>query len=229
MAQACEALKTPVVSGNVSFYNETPEGAIYPTPTVGMVGVFDEGLTPCGLAFQSDGDLIYLLRPAGSEEETGIGGSEYLALIHGRDEGRPPALDLDAEARVQSAVREAIAKGLLRSAHDCSEGGAAIALAESCLAGNKGAEIRFAVTDFGDQPWSAILFGEAASRVIVSVRPGADQEALLDIADEAGIEAIFIGQVKANDRFDAAGLLDLPLAALRDAYENAIPRAMGEK
>lgn len=228
MAQACEAFATPVVSGNVSFYNETPEGAIYPTPTVGMVGVFDEGVTPCTLDFKNDGDLIYLLRPLGSDDETGIGGSEYLSLLHGRDEGKP-TINLEAEKKVQSVVREAIAKGILQSAHDCSEGGATIAIAESCLAGNKGAEVRFAVTDFGEQPWSAILFGEAASRIIVSVAPGADLDTLLDLSEAAGIEAVFIGQVKKNDRFDAAGLLDLPVAALRDAYEGAIPRAMGEK
>jgi phosphoribosylformylglycinamidine synthase len=233
MAQACEEFGTAVVSGNVSFYNETPEGAIYPTPTVGMVGVFEEGVEPCGMAFQSDGDLIYLLRPTGWEDETGIGGSEYLSLIHGRDEGAPPRLDLDAEKRVQSVVRRAIGRGLLRSAHDCAEGGAAVALAESCLAGNKGAEVRFAITDFsggqGDQQWAAILFGEAMSRIVVSVRPGTNQDALLDLAESAGIEAVFIGQVKDNSRFDAAGLLDLSLSALRDAYEGAIPRAMGEK
>jgi phosphoribosylformylglycinamidine synthase len=233
MAEACDVLQTKVVSGNVSFYNETPDGAIYPTPTVGMVGVFDEGVMPLGQAFQSDGDLIYLLRPRDWEGETGIGGSEYLSVIHGREEGTPPRLDLQAEARVQSAVRAAIAAGVLQSAHDCAEGGAAVALAESCLAGSKGAEVRVSVTDFateqGDQPWSAILFGEATARIIVSVKPGPDQEELLDLAEEAGIEAVFIGQVKDNNRFDAAGLLDLPLAALYDAYENAIPRAMGEK
>ncbi len=233
MNEACRAFDTPVISGNVSFYNETPDGAIYPTPTVGMVGVFDDGVVPLGQSFQSDGDLIYLLRPQDWENETGIGGSEYLSVIHGRDEGTPPRLDLQAEAAVQSVVRAAIAAGVLQSAHDSAEGGAAVALAESCLAGNKGAEVRFSVTDFaaeqGDQPWSAILFGEATARIIVSVKPGPDQEKLLDLAEEAGIEAVFIGQVKDNNRFDAAGLLDLPLAALHDAYENAIPRAMGEK
>ncbi len=227
MAQACDALGTPVVSGNVSFYNETPEGAIYPTPTVGMVGVFDENVTPCTLDFKNDGDLIYLLRPTGTDDEQGIGGSEYLSLIHGRDEGAIK-LDMDAELKVQSVVRQAIAKGVLQSAHDCAEGGTTVAIAESCLAGGKGAEVRFAITDFGDQPWSAVMFGEAASRIIVSVKPGADQDVLLDIAEAVGIEAVFIGQVKANDRFDAAGLLDLPLSTLRDAYEGAIPRAMGE-
>ena len=108
-------------------------------------------------------------------------------------------------------------------------GGAIVAITESCLTGNRGAEVRFAVTDFGDQNWGAILFGEAASRIIVSVAVGAKQDALLDMAEAAGIEAVFIGQVKANDRLDAAGLLDMPLSQLRDAFEGAIPRAMGEK
>jgi len=124
-------------------------------------------------------------------------------------------------------VRDAIAAGAVRSAHDCSDGGLLVAVAESCLAGNKGAEIRFAVADYGDQPWSAICFGEAASRVLVTVREAsAQQQQLLDLAEAAGIEAIFLGQVKDNGRLDAAGLLDVPLETLRDAYEGAIPRAM---
>jgi len=226
MAAACDALKAPVVSGNVSFYNETPDGAIYPTPTVGMVGVLDDGVVPVGQGFQNDGDLIYLLRPTDWEGEDGIGGSEYLSLIHGRDEGKPPRLDLAAEAKVQLVTRQAIAKNLLHSAHDCSDGGAAVALAESCLAGNKGAEIRFAIADYGDQNWSAILFGEATARILVTVKEGVNQNALLDLAESAGIEALFLGQVKSNDRFDAAGLIDLPLSALRHAFEGAIPRIM---
>ena len=229
MAAACEVFKTPVVSGNVSFYNETPEGAIYPTPTVGMVGVFDEGVTPCGLAFQEDGDLIYLLRPLGWENEDGIGGSEYLSRVLGRDEGTPPRLELTEEKNVQEAVRTAIAQGLLRSAHDCSEGGALVSIAESCLAGNVGAEVRFAVPDFGGQSWPAILFGEACSRVLVTVKHGADLDQLLNVADQAGVEAIYVGQVKNNNRLDVAGLVDLPLPQLRDAYEGAIPRLMARK
>jgi phosphoribosylformylglycinamidine synthase subunit PurL len=119
---------------------------------------------------------------------------------------------------------------LIFSAHDCSEGGLLVALAESCLAGNIGAEIRFSVTDFAEQPWSAICFGEAASRVIVTVKESTpEHEKLLDLCEKEQIEAVFIGQVKDNGRFDAAGLLDLPLETLRDTYEGAIPRAMGIK
>jgi phosphoribosylformylglycinamidine synthase len=229
MAKACEVLQTPVVSGNVSFYNETPDNAIYPTPTVGMVGVFEPGIEPCGLAFQSDGDLIYLLRAEGQAGNDGLAGSEYVSLVHGREVGKPQ-VDLDAELRLQSVVRQAIAQNLLRSAHDCSDGGLAVALAESCIAGNIGAEVRFAITDFAgetdDLPWSAILFGEAQSRVVVSVKEGQAQNALLDLAASHQIEAVFIGQVKQKERFEAAGLFDLPLSEVRDVYENTIGRVM---
>ncbi len=233
MAQAADFFKTPVVSGNVSFYNETPEGAIYPTPTVGMVGVIPENVEPMGLSFQNDGDLIYLLRPVGTESATGIGGSEYLYRIHGRAEGKPE-LDLAAEASVQKVVREAVANVLILSAHDCSEGGFLTAVAESCLGGNKGAEIRFAVTDFvgkdgNDLPWSAVLFGEAPSRVVVTVKElTKEQDALLDLCEQNGVEAVFIGQVKNNNKLDAAGLLELSLDQLRTAFEGAIPKIMGK-
>ena len=192
-----------------------------------MLGVFDtDEIVPCRIAFQTNSDLIYLLRPTGWENESGIGGSAYLSLVHGQETGAPPRLDLDGEARVQRAVRRAIADSLLQSAHDCSEGGLAVALAESCLAGNVGAEVRIAISDFGAQDWAAILFGEAASRIVVSVPEGARQDALLDIAEAEGIDAVFIGQVKTNDRFDAAGMFDLPLSAVRDAHEGSIPRIM---
>jgi phosphoribosylformylglycinamidine synthase subunit PurL len=228
MAAACEFFKTPVVSGNVSFYNETPEGAIYPTPTVGMVGVFPDGVTPMDIAFKNNGDLIYLLRPVGTDNDEGIAGSEYLSTIHQQDLGKP-TLSLQGEASVQSMVREAIAKKYIHSAHDCSEGGLAVSIAESCLAGGKGAEIRVAITDFGTQRWSAILYGEAQSRIVVTVREGSkEQDAFLDLCEASSVEAVFIGQVKDNNRLDAAGMFDVSLDALRDAYEGAIPRAMGE-
>lgn len=229
LASACEALGTPVVSGNVSFYNETPDGAVFPTPTVGMLGVFDSKETePCRVAFRDNNDLIYLLRPDGWENEAGIGGSAYLSVVHNREEGAPPRLVLGAEARVQRAVRRAIAANLLQSAHDCSEGGLAVTLAESCLGGNVGAEVRIAIAEFGEQNWASILFGEAASRIVVSVKEGGAQDALLDICADENIEAVFLGQVKANDRFEAAGLFDLPLGVVRDAHENSIARVMGD-
>ena len=128
---------TPVISGNVSFYNETPERAIFPTPTVGMVGLLPDADKRVTMGFKNEGDQIYFV---GNGEAT-LGGSEYLSVIHGQEVGRPPALDLEAEKRLHAFLREAIAQGLLRSAHDLSEGGLAVALVECGLAGGRGAKI----------------------------------------------------------------------------------------
>jgi phosphoribosylformylglycinamidine synthase len=197
------------------------------------VGVIPEGVEPMSLAFQNDGDLIYLLRPIGTESATGIAGSEYLYRVFGRAEGKPE-LDLAAEASVQKVVREAVAGALIQSAHDCAEGGFMTAVAESCLAGNKGAEIRFAITDFvgkdgNDLPWSTVMFGESPSRIVVTVKEGTkEQAALLDLCEQNGVESVFIGQVKGSNKLDAAGLLELSLDQLREAFEGAIPKIMGK-
>ena len=227
LAEACDFFGAPVVSGNVSFYNESPTGPIHPTPTIGMVGVFPEGVEPVGLAFQSVNDLVYVLRPVGSDDERGIGGSQYLYVQHGLETGALPKLDMSAELAVQAATRELIAKGIIKSAHDCSDGGLLVNVCESALAGNTGVELRLSVTDFGDQPWSAICFGEAASRVVVSVREGGDEQtALLDIAEAHGIEAVFIGQVTSRNKIELPGVLEVSLDAAKDAFEGTIPRIM---
>ena len=131
LAYACEAFGTPVISGNVSFYNETPERAILPTPTVGMVGLLPDADKRVTLGFKAAGDLVYLIDGGAPT----LGGSEYLAIIHGQEVGHPPALDVEAEKRLQAFLRDAISQGLLQSAHDLSEGGLAVALAECSLAG----------------------------------------------------------------------------------------------
>jgi len=227
LAQACDFFNAPVVSGNVSFYNESPTGPIHPTPTIGMVGVFPVDVTPVGLAFQDVNDLVYVLRPVGTEDERGIGGSQYLYVHHGLETGALPKLNMSGELAVQAAIRELIAKGIVKSAHDCSDGGLLVNVCESALAGNTGVELRLSVTDFGDQPWSAICFGEAASRVVVSVREGGDEQtALLDISEAHGIEAVFIGQVTSRNKIELPGVLEVSLDAARDAFEGTIPRIM---
>ncbi|RPI31818.1 MAG: phosphoribosylformylglycinamidine synthase subunit PurL, partial [Actinomycetota bacterium] len=130
IAEACEALDTPVVSGNVSFYNESFGQAIYPTPMIGMLGVYDDVSIHIDGAFKDEGDVIVLLGPPAGF----VDGSEYQKVHHGKVEGRVPDVDLALEARLQAAVREAIARRLLKSAHDCAEGGLAVALAESAIA-----------------------------------------------------------------------------------------------
>ena len=140
MGEACRALGTPVTGGNVSLYNESPSGAVYPTPVIGMIGLVDDISHITRSMFLQDGDAILLLGEMGGE----LGGSEYLATIHGRVIGAPPVCDPAREKKVIDALLEAITAGVVSSAHDCSDGGIAVALAECCVANTEsesGAEI----------------------------------------------------------------------------------------
>ncbi len=224
MGDACRALGTPVTGGNVSLYNESPTGAVYPTPVVGMVGLVErlEHVTPSG--FQREGDAIVLLGDNTDE----IGGSEYLARIHDTVAGAPPRCDLDAERRLIDALLEAIAAGAVRSAHDTSDGGLAVALAE-CAMGERermhGAEVD--LTAWDALPRRALLFGEAQGRIVVSTP---DADAVLAIAARHGVPARAIGTVR-GERDDlvlrtGAGEVRAPLAVLAEAYHEAIPRIM---
>ena len=222
LADACEAFATPVISGNVSFYNETPAQAIFPTPTVGMIGLIDDADKRVTLGFKNQGDLIYVV---GDGQPT-LGGSEYLSVIHGQEVGIPPALDMEAEKRVQAFVREAIAQGLLQSAHDVSDGGLAVALAECCLAGGLGAYVP-------QEPLAAVkLFGEQCAAIVVSVSP-ADDAVFETLANTYAVDVSRIAEAGGNelDIFpeEDGPRLQLTLAEMRDAYEGAIPQAMGKK
>ncbi len=224
MGDACRALHTPVTGGNVSLYNENPQGAVYPTPTIGMVGVLEDAAHATGMRFTTVGDTIVLL----GENSDEIGGSEYLSWVHGVVAGAPPRCDLEGEKQLIDALLEAIRAGHVRSAHDCSEGGLAVALAESCMADRAdplGAEIDLA-------SWQALipralLFGEAQGRVVVST---ANAPAVLAIASSHHVPARIIGRVTAP----ASGLqivsgitkLSISTARMIDAYHEAIPRAM---
>ena len=218
MADACRALNIPVISGNVSLYNESADGAIYPTPTVGMVGGLDDISARCQAGFGLEGDRIILIGAASAAlPASALGGSEYLDRVHGAVAGRP-GLDLDRETRVQTLLREAIGNGLLRSAHDVSDGGLAVTVAESCAIGGIGAELDLRLTD-GDRA-DAALFGEAPARIIVSVAPDA-VESLRSLAENHGVDFVEIGAVcGANLAF--AGLADLPLANITEAWGSAL-------
>lgn len=177
LAEGCQELSTPVTGGNVSLYNETFDAQgnpkpIYPTPVVGMVGLIPDLTKICSQAWQSEGDIIYLLGLP-IKSKTQLGGSEYLATIHNTVAGQPPSVDFDLERRVQQACREGIRQGWVRSAHDCAEGGITVALTECCINSHLGAEIKLELPAElpanSSQRWDEVLFGEGGARIIVSV------------------------------------------------------------
>ena len=216
MAAACAALDVPVVSGNVSLYNETRGQPIYPTPMVGMVGKLDAVEQSVTLSFQQEGDVIALLGP-----QTGhCGGSEYLASIHGIVSGQAPPIDLDVEARVQSVCRELIRAGLISSAHDCSQGGLAVALAESAIAGGIGFEVDVP----GDGRADGLLFGEGQSRIVISL-PERSLPAVSAIANDSGVPCTVIGRVR-SDALVLGDKVSVPLASATRAWQNGVAEAL---
>jgi phosphoribosylformylglycinamidine synthase len=212
--EACKFFGTAVVSGNVSFYNESPKGAINPTPTIGMIGILGDLGNRTTQYFKNEGDAVFLL----GETKEEIGGSEYLKVIHDQVKGLPPALDLKAEKILQEGLLEMIRAGLIRSAHDCSEGGVAVALAESCFQNGLGAKVKLD----GKIRKDALLFGESQSRIVISTREPAKVK---DICKKLGIPVSEIGKVTKN-KLIIERLLDLPVAKLRSAWEGAIPKAL---
>jgi phosphoribosylformylglycinamidine synthase len=217
---ACRALDIPITGGNVSLYNETDGRPILPTPVLGVVGLIEDGARAIGRAFRGPGEAIILLG-----ENTGeLGGSEYLHAMHGLLAGVPPALDLAAERRLQRFLVESTAAGLLRSAHDCAEGGLAVALAE-CLfdTGGLGAEVDVprVAADHG-LVIEATVFGESASRVVVSVEESRAADVLAR-AVAAGVPAARIGQTGGSRlvvRVDGAPVIDVPLEDAEHAWNS---------
>jgi phosphoribosylformylglycinamidine synthase len=235
IGDACRALSTPVTGGNVSFYNEHPDGAIFPTPNIGMLGVVrDVREHATTAAFQEAGDAIYLLTPEGWAHRGELGGTQYLSAVHAMTDGDAPHLDLNEEHAVQQAALALIRAGQVRSAHDASDGGLAVCLAESVIFSEElGAEIAL------DPPpelrlgsrLDAVLFGEAQSRIVLSAPAGSEDE-LRQTTREHAVQLRRIGRVteKARFRLDVSGeaVIDRERAALRATYEEAIPAAMGE-
>ena len=216
MASACLQLGVPVISGNVSLYNETKGKAVYPTPVVGMVGLIENVDRHCTTGFKNDGDLVFLL---GSQAEGGVAGSEYLELISGLVAGRP-SIDLELEKRVQHCCLSLIQQGIVRSAHDCSDGGLLVALAECCLAGNHGFKGNLEIQSRLD----AALFGELQSRIIVSVPP-AKARKLQDSAAQEGVELRELGVVGGN-RLVVEGLIDVPVEQIAAVWHNGLEAAL---
>jgi phosphoribosylformylglycinamidine synthase len=222
LADACTALGTPVVSGNASLYNETPAGAVLPTPTVGMLGVIEDVSRALRIAPRV-GDTLVLLGATLAQPAGTLAGSEYLAKEHGKVAGRP-AIDLDLEARVQRLVLDAHARWLLTSAHDCADGGLAVAAAETCIAAGAGLEA--GAVDLG-QRLDAALYGEAQSRFIVGVAEERDLEALSRLALERGVPLDLLGVI-GGERF-VLGPVDVAVDELSRAYDEGLGRILGGK
>jgi phosphoribosylformylglycinamidine synthase len=214
MAAACEALGVPIVSGNVSLYNENLGTAIYPTPIVGMAGRIDEvahHLTP---GFVAGGDLIYLL----GGDEVSLGGSVHAWIRTGSLSGTPALLDLEMERRMQECLRAAIAGGLLRSAHDCSDGGLTVAVSECALAGDIGSVIE--TPDSGNPNPAETLFGEGPARVVVSLAPN-DLAGLEALARDHDVPLRRLGVV-GGEELAWGNLFALSLTAVRAAWDGAL-------
>ena len=218
MAEACKALALPVISGNVSLYNETRGEAIYPTPIVGALGLLDEIDKRCTPGFKDDGDFVLLLGDLTQGAES-LGGSEYLEAVHGRVEGCP-RIDLDLEGRVQQVCLQAIGEGKLKSAHDCSDGGLAVALAECAIIGGSGFTGGWPIEGRVD----AALFGEAASRIVVSV--AAEEAAWLEeLSRRHRVPLARLGAVGGGE-FTIGADVRLPLSEMARAWRGGLEAAL---
>ncbi|MEC0135153.1 MULTISPECIES: phosphoribosylformylglycinamidine synthase subunit PurL [Paenibacillus] len=221
MAEACRVLDTPVIGGNVSLYNENTTGSIYPTPVVGMVGLVADTDHITTQGFKQEGDSILLLGVTKAE----LGGSEFQYAVHGVTEGRPPALDLVTEKKLLNAVLTSIRGGLVRSAHDLSEGGLAVALAESCISGGIGANVELSANGLRSD---VALFSESQSRIVLTAAPERAEELKAAIAASAvPVEIIgTVGGDRLRVNLDGVSALDEAVAELKFVWEDAIPCLM---
>jgi phosphoribosylformylglycinamidine synthase len=221
IGDACRALSVPITGGNVSLYNETGGRAIFPTPVLGVVGLLDDASQTMTRVFKSAGATVVMLGDNRGE----IGGSEYLASMHGKVAGRPPAIDLAREAALQQLIVKLIRDGAIESAHDCSDGGLAIALAE-CAFDSGGIGVTVDLPAVGDV--NATLFGESASRILVSVTDR-HRAAVLAAATAAGVPAAAIGKT-GGDRIrlgvNGAPAVDTTVTAAEHAWATAIEKKM---
>jgi len=234
IAEGCRAFATPVVGGNVSLYNESPAGVVDPTPTVAMVGLIDDEKHITTQWFKNEGDAIILVGPVAGIGEAGynLGASRFLKVCFRKKIGSVPKLDLELEMAVQDRVRDLIRLGFVRNAHDCSEGGLAVALAECCFNPNGllGAEIDLENCGGGradNTPAAVALFNEAQSRIIISCDPRNTERVLSELKSK-NIPHAQIGAVAARDlriRVNS-GSLSWPIAELHDLWWNAIRRAV---
>jgi len=220
ISQGCKALGIPVTGGNVSLYNQTADVAIHPTPLVAVLGVMDDVARRTSSGWRTPGDVIYLLGTTAEE----FGGSAWTQVAHDHLGGLPPRVDLDCERRLGEILVDASRQGLLAAAHDLSEGGLAVALAEACLRDGAGARIwldevcgRDGVDAF------TVLFSESAGRAVVAV-PGSDQLRFTDLCTSRGFAHVCIGVVEDEaGALDVEGQFTVPLDELRAAHTATLP------
>jgi phosphoribosylformylglycinamidine synthase len=234
VAEACRAFGTPVTGGNVSLYNESPAGVVDPTPTIGMVGLIDDEKHITTQWFKEAGDLIILVGEIGNE----LGGSRFIKVCHRRKIGPPPHVDLVREIKIQNAVRDLIREGLVKSAHDCSEGGLAVALAECCFNPEKllGADAHCSHGPMGRPQQTShsdvatVLFNESQSRIVISVAP-ADFEKATSILRDSAVPFVQLGKVGAGELHIRVNekTFRWQIADLYDDWWNAIRRAVEEE
>ncbi len=223
LSEACKTLNTPVISGNASFYNENPKGAVDPSPMIGMVGLIEDADKYITQDFKNENDLIALLGPKASD----LSGSEYLYLVHKQKKG-DPKIDINMERNVQETCLETIKAGIINSAHDCSEGGLAVTLAESCITNADkmlGAAIKLDELKTTNARTDEVLFGEAPSRIVVSLNKE-NLSTLEEIAKKHSVSCCVLGAVsgqKLTVGCNEETIMDLPLATLSEAWRNAIP------
>jgi phosphoribosylformylglycinamidine synthase len=230
MADVCRALGTPVTGGNVSFYNETEGKGVYPTPVIGMLGVIEDAKHITTQWFKEAGDVIVLLGTTHND----LGASELLSAVTGETKGAVPQLNLEAEKNVQQLCLTAINSCLVRSAHDCAEGGLAVALAESCFSsyGRKAVGAKVDLTEHaalsGLNDDVTLLFAESPSRILLSLKPE-NVEKLKTLAGQAGVPCAVIGDIGGEDLEIACGgktLIAESVAALEGLWREALPRAL---
>jgi len=215
---ACEFLNLPVISGNVSFYNESFGAAIYPTPTIGMLGILEDVNNYCTYPFKKSDSIIILI----GEDKNELGGSEYLKVVHGLVEGVPPGMELAEEERNQRLCRLAIENGLLLSAHDSSEGGLAVTLAKCCMGGAVGAVVDLGLADKTNQETASSLFGESQGRILISLEPDNLSE-FKDLAAKIGANYNIIGKV-IGDRIKIDDRIDVSVSEMKNYWDNALDK-----
>jgi phosphoribosylformylglycinamidine synthase len=253
LAEACRAFNAPVTGGNCSLYNQSPAGPIDPTPTVAVVGIIDKPEHVTTQWFKDEGDAIILLGEAADLKDPlqGLGGSAYLQVIHGQKNGAPPRCDLEGARTLHTTLLGLIQSGLVRSAHDCSEGGLAVCLAESCISQLVaretprliGAQVDLSLVGRASSRadgqaeegspaavtprLDALLFGETQSRVVITCKP-LDAVKVIERAKLLGVPAAPLGVVGGDKLVvkTASGEFSAPVAELHDQWWNSIARAM---